>query len=158
MSGASKAVAGVTALIAAGALVAGCGGDAEESNDYVDAVNGAQIEIVGEITQAASEIPAANSNNPEAAVEGAEAMAAVFGDGAETIAAIDPPEDVADLHDELVALLEDVETQIDDAAQLLSSDDPAELQEGATAITAAGAESQTEFDRIITEINAQLQN
>lgn len=104
----------VPVLVAASALaVAACGEDNEEKNDYVDQVN----EVTTTLNEGLTEISSgAAATSPDQA-------ATVFADfGTELEAAasdlegIEPPDDVTDLHDELVAKIKDLGATATNAA------------------------------------------
>lgn len=141
-------------LLGAASIAAGCGSDTEQANDYVDQVNTLQVELVDQVNDAVSGTPPAD---PEAAAEVATDLQGVFETSADDLAAIEPPTDVADLHQQLVGSVSDVGDQIAEAEQAFSSGDPQQAAQAALQLQSATTELQTELNGLIDEINAQLQ-
>src|SRR4051794_41972261 len=88
------------ALVAASLAVAGCGGDVEKNNDYVDAVNKAQNEFASTFDRLNARITATSSPKEDRATlkRFQDAIDKVVGD----LRAVDPPSKVTDLHKELI--------------------------------------------------------
>ena len=141
------------ALAAALALGA-CGGDTDEKNEYVDEVNTVTSTLNDGLADVSSQTPSTTSPQQ---------VAGVFSDFASNLSAavtdvgeITPPDEVADLHDELVA---DLTTLRDEATGAAN-----EADAGAVAsVPGIAAEFLTEADRLsgdidatIAEINAKL--
>jgi hypothetical protein len=141
------------ALAAAALALAACGSN-DEANDYIDEVNSVQEGLVTEVTDAVSQAPPAN---PEAAAAVATDLETVFNDTADELEAIEPPDDVAELHDDLVAAVRDVGTRIGDAEQAFSSGNPQQAAQAALELQQATTDLQTELNTLIDDINEQLQ-
>ena len=145
----------VPVLVAASALaVAACGGDTEEKNDYVDQVN----EVTTTLNEGLTEISSgAAATSPEQAAT----VFADFGEQLDTAAAdiegIEPPEDVADLHDQLVTQVEDLGATATNAADEIEAGGVAAVTGVATEFITAATTASTEVDATITEINSVLQ-
>lgn len=141
------------AVIAAGLIVAGCG-DSEEKNDYVDQVNELQLAYVDDVTEAVGANP---PSTPKEAAAAAGELAELTDGVADDIEAVDAPEDVADLHDQLVAALRGVATDITKTQGALTSGDPQKATEAATQLQTAITGAQTELNSLIEQINSTLQ-
>lgn len=146
----------VPVLVAASALaVAACGEDNEEKNDYVDQVN----EVTTTLNEGLTEISSgAAATSPDQA-------ATVFADfGTELEAAasdlegIEPPDDVTDLHDELVAKIKDLGATATNAADEIKAGGVASVTGVATEFITEATTASTEVDTTITEINNKLQD
>lgn len=142
----------VTAIAAAGAIAAGCGN--EEQNDYVDQVNAIQEDIAAAATEASTAAP---TNAQEAADVGRQ-IADAFAQGAEDLAAVDPPEEVADLHEQLTTELSTVADDINQAADAFESGNAQQAQQAALDLQESVTQAQTEVNRLIDEINSEFGN
>ena len=145
----------VLVLTAASALaVAACGEDTNEKNDYVDSVN----EVTTTLNEGLTEISSgAAATSPDQAAT----LFADFGEQLNTASAdiegIDPPEEVAGLHDQLVTLIQDLSATATNAADEIESGGPAAVTGVATEFIAESTTASTEVDSTITEINSKLQ-
>ncbi|MGH2985639.1 MAG: hypothetical protein ACRDLO_02990 [Solirubrobacterales bacterium] len=140
-------------LFAALALVA-CGSN-EEDNDYVEQVNEIQNRLVDEVTETVSGEPPAN---PNAAAGVAADLEGVFESTADEFEAIEPPEDVADLHDQLVAAIRGVGTRIGEAEKAFASGSSQRAARAALELQTATTDLQPRLNTLIDDINAQLQD
>ena len=137
------------AMFAALAITA-CGND--EENEYVDEVNGVQTAFLDEITAAAS-TPA---TNPSQVSDLVGAMQGAFDTAAADLGAVEPPEEVVDLHDELIATMSELGDQVGTVGEALQSGNAQEAQQAAIELQAALTESQTQVTELTDEINNQL--
>ena len=142
----------VLAVSAVAALAAGCGN--EEQNDYVDQVNAIQEEIASAATQASTTSP----SNAKEAADQVRQLADAYAAGADDLAAIDPPDDVADLHEQLTDQISALAGDIDKAADTIEDGKPQEAAQALSEMEAALRESQTQFNSLIDEINAEFGN
>lgn len=142
------------AVIAAGLIAAGCG-DTEDKNAYVDEINELQLAYVDDVTQAVAGAPPTNAKEAAAA---AGELADLTEGVADEIEAVEPPEDVADLHGQLVEALRGVATDITGAQDALTSGDQAEATDAATQLQGAITNAQTELNSLIEQINTTLQD
>jgi hypothetical protein len=144
----------VLALLAASALaLAACDEDTAENNDYVDQVN----EVSSTLLSSVQTLPA-SGGSPQQISGALNQVADQVGTAATDLSEIDPPEDVADLHDRIVT---DLNTLSDEATNAAN-----EVKSGGAA-AAAGVVGQfvveanrigAEIDSTITEINNVLQD
>ena len=89
--------AALLCFVAAAALaLAACGNS--EQNDYVDQVNDVQNQFLDTMTQVASTPP----TNPKEAGQLVSDMQDAFTTAADDLEGIEPPDDVADLHQQLI--------------------------------------------------------
>lgn len=144
-------------LLAVGAIaatLAGCGND--EQNEYVDEVNALQNELVaevGDVTTSGS-VP----TTPQQAADVAGELAQVFEEGAEQFEAVTPPEEVADLHAQLVEQIQAIADQVADAEEAFRSGDAQEASQAAIALQEAANDAQTALNGLIDRINEELGN
>ena len=145
----------VPVLVAASALaVAACGGDTEEKNDYVDQVNEVTTTLNKGLTEVSS---GAAATSPEEASTVFADFGAQLDKAAADIEGIDPPEDVADLHDQLVTEVKDLAATSTNAADEIKAGGVAAVTGVATEFIAEATTASTEVDKTITEINSKLQ-
>ena len=138
------------AAVAALALAA-CGGD-ESSDEYIDDVNAVQNEFLDTMTEVASTPP----TNPAQAGDVISEMEAAFTTAADDLEAIDPPEDVADLHEELTTTMSDLGGQVADLGESLTGGNPQQTAQAATELQAALTEAQSEVTTLTDQINEEL--
>src|SRR5262245_41745966 len=102
---------------------AGCGSDTKESNDYVAAINKVQTDFANNVQKVGT--------SSEAGSDPAAAAKKTFNDLSDAIDKViadlkdvDPPNDVKDLHNELISEMEEFNSQVGKAADSLDSKDP----------------------------------
>ena len=144
----------VLALLAVSALaLSACDEDTAENNDYVDEVN----EVSSTLLSSVQALPA-TGGSPQQVSSALEEVATQVGTAATDLDAIEPPSDVANLHDKIVT---DLTTLSDEATNAAN-----EVAAGGAA-AAAGVVGQfvveanrigAEIDSTITEINSTLQD
>jgi outer membrane murein-binding lipoprotein Lpp len=139
--------------VVASLLAAGCG-DTGEKNDYVDQVNALQNDLVDKVTTAAGNAP---TSQKEAAEYSAK-IAAIFSASADEFAAIDPPQDVADLHSQLVDQIRSIAADTRKAERTLRQGTPEEAQKALTELQNAATDAQNRLNMLIDEINTDLQD
>jgi hypothetical protein len=149
----NRALCAVGVLLLAGAFaVAACGSN-EEDNDYVEQVNEIQNRLVDEVTETVSGDPPAN---PRAAAEVAADLQGVFTSTANEFDAVEPPDDVADLHDELVGAIRGVGARIGEAEKAFASGSSKQAARAALELQSATTDLQPQLTALIDDINAQL--
>lgn len=143
------------ALAAAAAPALAACGDAEEKNDYVDAVNEVTTSLNSGLTEISS--GAAASDTPQEA-------AAVFSDFATSLDAaaadidgISPPAGVEGLHDKLVGQVKDLTAAATGAADEIKAGGPASVAGVAAGFISESATLGDDVDATIAEINDKLQ-
>jgi predicted nucleic acid-binding Zn-ribbon protein len=140
------------ALVAVSLLAAGCG-DTGEKNDYVDQVNQLQQDLVDQVTQATT---GTTPTTQKQAADYAGTIAGIFSKSADEFAAVDPPEDVADLHSQLVDEIRSIAADTKKAEQTLRTGSPQEAQKALTDLTTAASDAQNQLNSLIDEINTDL--
>lgn len=136
-------------------IAAGCGGDTEEKNDYVDQVNKAQTEFANQVTKLSSAITSTSSDSADRKTIQSyqDAVDGVVKD----LEGITPPEDVQAEHQQLVDAMsqygKSVGTALDDLQGGTAQDRLKAAQELQQASTQAG----TEINQAIDAINKKLQ-
>lgn len=148
-----KRLAGALAIAALAVIGVGCGND--EQNDYVEEVNRLQTELVDEVTAAVS---GAVPTNQQDAAEIAAELEQVFADGAEQFESVTPPEEVADLHEQLVKQIDGIAEQVGAAEEAFTSGNATEASQAALALQEASNRIQTDLNGLIDQINSELQN
>jgi predicted nucleic acid-binding Zn-ribbon protein len=143
----------VLALVCALAFAAGCGNG--EQNDYVDEVNALQTELSTSLTEAGSNIDPAN---PKSAVAAIGTMQEAFTNAADELEAVDPPEEVADTHAQLVETLRGIGDQIATVEESLGSGNPQAMVAALTEMQTSVTQAQTELSSLVDEINAEFGN
>ncbi len=150
-----KRLLSLVLILVASAAVAlaptGCGN--AEKNDYVDKVNEIQNNLQTQATAAISSAPA----SPAQAGQLVKKLQGLFADAADQLAAVDPPSDVADLHQQLVDKVREVSDQIGKLADAFNSGNPQQIQQAASDLQTAISDSQGELSSLIDQINSQLQ-
>jgi rRNA processing protein Gar1 len=145
----AAALAAVFSLL----LVAGCG-DGEEKDAYVAEVNTLQTELVEQVSTAAASIP---SNQTEAAAY-AGRIASVFGRAADRFAAVEPPDDVADLHAQVVEQIRSIAADSRKAERALRDGTPEQARKALVRLQDAATDAQNRLNMLIEEINSDLRD
>ncbi len=133
------------------------GADASEqepldTNAYLEQVNEAQTEFVGE----AAKLNLANPASAKAFGNSLGQLTGLIDTLREQLAQIPPPEDVTTEHDELVEELGDYRQVIDDERGALMSENPEKAQTAARVVGTASTDFSQEFDATIKQINDNL--
>ena len=142
----------VIAIAAAAGIAAGCGNG--EQNDYVDQVNAIQQDIADAATEAGSSAP----SNPQEAADVGHQIADAFDQGAQDLADVDPPDEVADLHQQLTDELSSVADQINKAADTFESGNAQQAAQAAVELQQSVTTAQTEVNSLIDQINSEFGN
>jgi hypothetical protein len=143
------ALAAVLSLL----LAAGCGDD-DEKNAYVEDVNALQAELVQQVSTAAGSTP----SNQKQAAEYAGRIAAIFSRAADQFAAVDPPDDVADLHSQLVDQIRSLAADTRKAERTLREGTPEQAQKALKRLQTAATDAQNRLSMLIDEINSDLRD
>ena len=145
----TRLLTGLAIILTLG-LVA-CGGDTEEKNDYVAAVNKAQTDFASSISQAPS---GASASDPGSVFD---KMAASVDKVVADLKAVEPPDAVKDQHATLVSELEEFGTAIEDAGDSLSSRDPQKIASAQAEFAQKASDVGTKIGTAIQQINSELQ-
>jgi hypothetical protein len=146
-------VALVVFAVCAALAFAACGNS--EENGYIDQLNAQTDELGTAITDAGAGV---NPGDPQGAVAAIDTAQQAISDNADALEQITPPDQVADLHAQLVETTRTVADQLAEFQKALTSGNPQELAQAAqklqTSMTAALAEQSS----IIDQINAEFGN
>jgi hypothetical protein len=145
----------VVCLAALALVAAGCGGDTKKSNDYVDAVNKAQTDFADNVQKVGSGStaggdPAAAAKKTFSDLGGA--IDKVISD----LKAVKPPDDVKDLHNQLISELAEFGSQVKEAASSLSSSDPQTIASAQSKFASSASSLGTRISKTISDINTKL--
>jgi hypothetical protein len=143
------------ALAAAVVVLGACGGDTAEKNDYVDKVNGVTATLNSGLTEISSEATAVAS--PKQAAGVFSGFASNLDTAASDLEGISPPDDVTDLHDQIVQNLRTLSDEATNAADEVRAGGAASVAGVATQFIAEATRISAEVDTTISEINSQLQ-
>jgi hypothetical protein len=151
-----------TALVcfAAVALLvgAGCGSSTNESNDYVSAVNKVQTDFANSIKKVGSSSSSSTSSDPAAAAKKTFAdLNAAIGKVVSDLKAVEPPDKVKALHNELIAEMKDFQGQVKAAGESLKSKDPQAIVTAQSKFAASASSLGTRISKTIDDINSKLQ-
>jgi hypothetical protein len=147
-------IAGLVLLAAASLTLVACDGGTAEKNDYVDEVNKVTSTLQSGLTEVGS---GATVDSPDQAAAVFEEFGEALDAAVTDLEGVIAPEDVADLHQEVVENLRTLEDEATGAANDIRTG-------GAAAIAGVSAQFLTEANQIgieidstIGEINSQLQ-
>jgi hypothetical protein len=138
-------------------VAAGCGSGTKANNDYVDAVNKAQTEFADSIQKVGSSAPS-GSDPAVAAKQTFSALGTAIDKVVADLKAVDPPDDVKDLHNKLIAQLSAFGGQVDKAASALSSGDLQAIAAAQRSFAQSASTLGTQISKTITDINTKLQH
>lgn len=141
------------ALVAASALaVAACDGDTAENNEYVDQVN----EVSSTLLSSVEALPV-GGGSPQQVSSALEKVSGQLNTAATDLSEIDPPEDVASLHDQIVEDLETLSAEATNAADEVAQGGQAASIGVISQFVVEANRIGAEIDQTITEINNKLQ-
>lgn len=141
-------------LVAASAVaLAACDEDTAENNDYVDQVN----EVSSTLLESVQSLPS-GSGNPQEISAALDDVASQVGTAATDMSEIDPPEDVAEQHDKIVADLDTLQSEAQNASDEVAAGGAAGAVGVIAQFVAEANRLGAEIDATITEINNTLQN
>ena len=144
------------ALAAVAALaLAGCDGDSEEKNDYVDEVNAVTSTLNSGLTEVSTEATAISS--PARAREVFSTFASSLYAAASKISMISPPDQVADLHDRLLQQVRTLASGARDAAAGVGTGGSAAVAAASGEFVSEATRLSADIDATIAEINSMLQ-
>ena len=137
---------------------AGCGGsDTSSKNDYVSSINKVQTDFANSLTSSAS--GTTSSSDPLA---GAKATFDKIDQGLTKVVAnlkgIEPPDEVKDLHQDLIKEISDLDTEVKKVGTEVASGDLKKIAAAQTEFASAASKLQTQFGQTISEINNKLQD
>jgi hypothetical protein len=141
-------VAAVLSLVA----VAGCGGDTASKNDYVDALNKVQTDFKDSVTKSGSAGSATEAKDVFANLS--TAIDKLIAD----LKGVEAPDEVKDLHNDLITEMTEFKSQVEDAGSSLASGDPKAIVAAQTKFATEASQLATKIGTTITDINKELQD
>ena len=143
-------------LLACAAVGAGCGGDADSKNAYVDDVQRAQRSFVTRFDQVRERLTATSTLAQDRATLGDFGTAtAAF---VTALGRVTPPEDVRAEHERLVAAVKEYERQVERAASRLRGGSVQDRAQVRTELSSGVGSTQARIATAIEEINAGLRD
>lgn len=143
-------------LLACAAVSAGCGGDAEQKNAYVDEVQRAQRTFVTRFDQVRKRLKATSTLDQDRATLGD------FGTATRTfvtaLGEAKPPPDVRAQHGRLVAAVKEYQRQVERAASRLRGGSAQDRAQVRTELSSGVGATQGRIATAIDEINAGLRD
>ncbi len=144
----------LAATVAIAIVAPGCGSVAEQ-NDYVEQVNAEQTQLLDSIGKIVSGPAPTNS---EQAAEVAGRLSRAFATSANEIEAVDPPEDVANLHAQMVDGMRELSDRLRDAQRALAGGNAQQAAEAAADLQQQTTRAQQRIQGLIDRINAELES
>jgi hypothetical protein len=147
-------VAAVVLAVACALGAAGCGGETQENNAYVDAVNRAQSDFAAQFKQLSRRItPTSTASQDRETLRGFESVI----DGVvRRLRTVEPPERVRGLHDELIGAIEGYGREIEKARDRFRSRSPARIIAAQTELISGITAVSARINRTINRINSRL--
>jgi hypothetical protein len=147
----------VVVCVAAFALVvaSGCGGT-KSSNDYVSAINKVQTDFASDVQQVGKS-SAAGSDPATAAKKTFTDLKTAIDKVIVDLKAIDPPDKVKELHNQLIAEMDDFDTQVKAAGDSLKANDPQAIVTAQSKFATSASALGTRISKTIGDINTKLQ-
>jgi hypothetical protein len=145
-------VAAALALVVA----AGCGGDTESKNEYVDSINKVQTDFADSVSKSTS--AAAGSGDAQERAENTfSSLSTAIEKLIDDLRGIEPPDEVARLHDRLISQMDEFNGDIKKAGDALGSGDPQQIVKAQTDFATSASSLGTEISQTISDINTELQ-
>src|SRR3954447_16093162 len=148
----------VVACLAALLLLAaaGCGSDTSSKNDYVKSINQAQTDLLSNVQKVGS---STSGSDPAAAAKKTFTdLKAAIDKFVADLKAVDPPDQVKDLHNELISEISSVGTQVKQAGESLKSGDTQTIATAQSKLATTVTSLQTQMAKTIDDINKKLQS
>ncbi len=144
----------LAATVAIAIVAAGCGSVAEQ-NDYVEQVNAEQTQLLDSIGKIVSGSAPTNSQQ---AAEVAGNLSRAFATSADEIEAIEPPDNVAELHGQLVDGMRGLSDRLREAQRALAGGNAQRAAEAAADLQRETSKAQARIQDLIDRINAELES
>jgi hypothetical protein len=145
------AIVGILALAAV--APAACGSGSEE-DDYVDRLNEITEVLRDDVSQLSKDGVAVG--DPEETAQVYDEFAAEFGQAAAEAAELEPPGEIADLHDRIVDDLESMEMEASNAAEAVRAGGADDIVHVSARLEIDEGRLAADIDGTIQEINAEL--
>lgn len=143
------------AFAAVALIAAGCGGDTEEKNDYVDQVNKAQTEFADQVTKLSTAITSTSSDSADQKT--IESYQGAVDGVVKDLEGITPPEDVEAEHQQLVDAMSAYGKSVSTALEDLQGGSAQDRLKAATELQQASSTAGTQINQAIDAINKKLQ-
>lgn len=145
----------LVAFAAVALIAAGCGGDTEEKNDYVDQVNKAQTEFADQVTKLSTAITSTSSDSADQKT--IESYQGAVDGVVKDLEGITPPEDVEAEHQQLVDAMSAYGKSVSTALEDLQGGSAQDRLKAATELQQASSTAGTQINQAIDAINKKLQ-
>lgn len=145
----------LVAFAAVALIAAGCGGDTEEKNDYVDQVNKAQTEFADQVTKLSTAITSTSSSSADQKT--IESYQTAVDGVVKDLEGITPPEDVKAEHQQLVDAMSTYGESVGTALEDLQGGSAQDRLKAATELQTASTTAGTQINQAIEAINKKLQ-
>ncbi len=145
----------LVAFAAVALIAAGCGGDTEEKNDYVDQVNKAQTEFADQVTKLSTAITSTSSSAADQKT--IESYQTAVDGVVKDLEGITPPEDVKAEHQQLVDAMTTYGESVGTALEDLQGGSAQDRLKAATELQTASSTAGTQINQAIEAINKKLQ-
>lgn len=145
----------LVAFAAVALIAAGCGGDTEEKNDYVDQVNKAQTEFADQVTKLSTAITSTSSSSADQKT--IESYQTAVDGVVKDLEGITPPEDVKAEHQQLVDAMSTYGESVGTALEDLQGGSAQDRLKAATELQTASSTAGTQINQAIEAINKKLQ-
>lgn len=145
-----RALASLIAVVA----LAGCGGNADEANDYVEQVNGVQSALTQQFTSLAGRVT--RVSQPEADARALREYEAAVDKAVSDLRAIDPPGEVKADHEMLVKATASYGPAIETARKVFEGQNARAIIKAQTDLNTSVRETTSKVNALASEINAAL--
>ena len=136
---------------------AGCGGgDTASKNDYVEAINKAQTDFANNVQKVGSS-SSTGSDPAEAAKQTFTSLSTAIDKVVADLKGVEAPDEVKDLHNDLISEMEEFKGQVKDAADSLESKDPTAILKAQSKFAQSASTLGTRISKTISDINSKLQ-
>ena len=146
----------VSLLLLVVPVLSACGDDTDEQNDYVDEVNRVTTDLNDELSRIPEQV--SSIGNPGEAAEAFASFNEAVDSAAAQLEAIDPPEEVEELQDQLVGEVERLAAEAASVPDEIREGGPAAVIGVATGFIAEANRVSADIDATLDEINSVLQD
>ena len=143
-------------LAALSLVAAGCGGDTKKNNDYVDAVNKAQTDLVSNVQKVGSGSTTSGSDPAAAAKKTFDDLTGAIDKFISDLKGVTPPDEVKTLHNDLISEVTQVEDEVKSAGSSLDSKNPQTIITAMSKLSTSVSDLETKMSKTIDDINAKL--
>jgi hypothetical protein len=144
----------LSVVVALALVAAGCGNDNKASNAYVDAVNRAQNSFAASFDKLSSRIT--STSTPEQDQRTLVGFRRAVDRTVTDLRAIDVPDRVKPLHQQLIGEISSYGKQIDKAKSAFASEDPQAIVKAQTRLVSAVTRVSGQINHTIDQINKRL--